>query len=187
MKTSTRGQTFTEVLVASSILGIVVLLMANSYSNFTKADGKIRDSLVAASLNDGFGQLSSDPYLVKEMFIDQARNPSFEDCLIEGTGCPKDWKELHIDREAQWIYSSGGHGFDYRSSDSELIEIRMKNPGSRPALVWISRYDYLNLAAQLKTLRCPLGKVINGIDFASSQPLCTRPSHRSLERVSDVP
>ena len=183
MRYSKSGQTLTEVLTTAVILGLLVLLSANSYSNYTKGDARIRDSIVKAAFNDNFSQLSSDPYLVQEMFLGLGKNPSLQDCLERGLVCPKDWTVLEVDPKADWAYANDKLSFQYRSIVDEIVEIRMTQAGTRPHVVWISRYDYMNLDAGLAQLACPKKQVIAGIDYMSNRAICLIPTPGTAEKV----
>jgi len=181
---SKSGQTLTEVLTTAVILGVVVLLSANAYSNYGKADAQIRESLVKASFGDNFSQLSSDPYLVQEMFLEVFENRDFKECLQKGSQCPKKWEPLEIDRSVEWAYSSEKLGFSFRSVVDEVIEIRMTSPGNRPLDVWISRFDYMNLNGSLTELTCPHKQVIAGVDYQSKKAICLIPTPGTAEKAT---
>jgi Tfp pilus assembly protein PilE len=175
MKNSRRGQTLVEVLTTAAILGIILIGSVTGYRNYARGDSEIRSSLVAASLNSSFSQLSKDAYLVEEMFFGQRDNARFRACLEEGS-CPSEWQPLSYDEEAAWPYVQAKVSFDFRAKEQDIVELRMRSESRRPTVVWLSRYDYLNLNSKLTKIACPHRRVIGGVDFSSGTPICVDPT-----------
>jgi hypothetical protein len=175
MSRARRGQTLVEVLTTAVLLGIILIGSVTGYRNYAKGDEEIRTSILSASLDSSFSQLSKDPYLLKEMFLDEAKNSDLKSCLSKGT-CPAEWKALLYDREKSWPYAQANVSFDFRSKNQDIVEIRMQRNSRRPLLIWLSRYDYLNIDAKLTLIACPHRHVINGIDFMRGEPICIVPT-----------
>jgi prepilin-type N-terminal cleavage/methylation domain-containing protein len=166
-----RGQSIIEVLVTVSIISIIATASVVGYRNFEKTNQRIRDRLQAATLYLSFAQLAAEASLIREMFVDDASNASFETCLRRGS-CSNSWVELNYNQEKEWIYSQAGIRFEYRGLPEELIELRIHSSTRPPVMLSLSRYDFLNWDSNLKKIQCGFGYVIAGIDFSWKRAIC---------------
>jgi prepilin-type N-terminal cleavage/methylation domain-containing protein len=182
MSHTQRGQTLIEVLTTSALLGIILIGSATGYRNYNRGDSEIRASLISAALDSSFSQLSKDTYLMKEMFLDREENAALKSCLTEGS-CPTDWMPMGFDKETAWPYAQAQVSFEFRSKKQDIVEIRMRRDSRRPVLIWLARYDYLNLDSKMTQIACSHRYVIGGIDFTRGDAICVSPSSPPSPRL----